>query len=437
MKFILINFALFLFIAQLAFANVIIEEELYVVTSDAAISKKLQHSTELIIDHVGQHGFEVFGPKGTRKYLESQGLSVLDVKSIKQNAEDFLNYPSYTQWVTRVRAAVEKAPSIAKMFSIGKSHQGRDLWVVKISDNVNVDEVEPEFKYISSMHGDEITGRELMVFLIEDLISAYKSDASTQEMINNTEIFIMPSMNPDGSEKRVRYNAKNIDLNRNFPAFTRNDRNTMDNREPETIAVMTFQQKRNFSLSANFHGGAVVMNYPWDSTYDRHPFDGLAQELALDYANLNPEMRNSTEFSRGITNGADWYVLHGGMQDWSYFWHNDLQMTVELSQQKWPNYGLIPNYYKDNKDSLLSFMAKIHQGAGIKLENAISGTVAITDSNGKNLGTYAFERGEFYKILSPGLYTFNVAAGSIRQTVEVIVDADRIAQENGNFVTVK
>jgi hypothetical protein len=59
--------------------------------------------------------------------------------------------------------------SIAQMFSIGKSHQGRDLWVVKISDNVQVDEVEPEFKYISSMHGDEITGRELMVFLIEDL----------------------------------------------------------------------------------------------------------------------------------------------------------------------------------------------------------------------------------------------------------------------------
>ena len=46
-------------------------------------------------------------------------------------------------------------------------------------------------------------------------------------------------------------------------------------------------------------------------------------------------MRDSTEFPGGIVNGYDWYEVNGGMQDWSYYWHNDLQVTIELSNMKW------------------------------------------------------------------------------------------------------
>ena len=46
-------------------------------------------------------------------------------------------------------------------------------------------------------------------------------------------------------------------------------------------------------------------------------------------------MRNSDEFPGGVVNGYDWYEVNGGMQDWSYYWHNDLQVTIELSDMKW------------------------------------------------------------------------------------------------------
>jgi hypothetical protein len=249
-----------------------------------------------------------------------------------------------------------------KLFSIGKSEEGRELWVMKISDNVNRDEMEPEFKYISSMHGDEITGRELMHELIEDLAKNYNKDPQITSMIDNTEIYIMPSMNPDGSRARRRGNGNRIDLNRNFPELFVSKKKYLEDREPETIHLMKFQASRNFSFSANFHGGAVVVNYPWDSTYDRHPFDRLVKDISLEYARRNPEMKNSRSFPGGITNGADWYIVRGGMQDWSYFFHNDLQVTVELSQKKWPNYSKIKNYYKLNRDSLLYYMGAIHQG---------------------------------------------------------------------------
>lgn len=423
--------------ATSSFAKVKIQEELYVFTTDKAVIDSIQYNPELIVDHIGERGFELYGPKGTKKYVGELGLDFIELKH-QQDEKAFADYPSFDQITKKLKELVAKKPNIAKLISIGKSVNGKELWVVKLSDNVNVDEVEPEFKYISSMHGDEITGRELLPFLIEDMINGYGNDPAITELINNTEIYIMPSMNPDGSKRRRRYNANNVDLNRDFPDFTRGDGNTMQGREPETKAVMKFQAQRNFSLSANFHGGAVVVNYPWDSTYDRHPFDHLVQQLSIEYASLNPEMRGSSRFNRGITNGADWYVLHGGMQDWSYHWHNDLQVTVELSGQKWPSYSRISGYYQDNKDSMLAYMRKVHMGAGIKFTNkSVSGTVEIVKSENKNLeknlGSYGFERGEFYKVLEPGAYTFIVKANG--KTSEVPVYVNNVTF--GNYFTVE
>lgn len=441
-----LKFANFVFLlalsTQFVFANPsqdtstadLIEEE-YFVTDFQALTILKDHP-ELIIDHPSEYGFELYGPKGTGKFLKDSGIDFQSIKhGHEKDNETFVDYPSYEQVVSNLRAAVALNPSIAKMFSIGKSSQGRDLWVVKISDNVSQDEKEPEFKYISSMHGDEITGRELTQFFIRDLISGYGSDSEITKLINNTEIFIMPSMNPDGSELRQRANARRVDLNRNFPDWTRGDRNSHGSRQPETIAVMNFQAQRNFSLSANFHGGAVVVNYPWDSTYDRHPLDSLLKELSLRYANLNSTMRNSRSFSGGITNGADWYRLFGGMQDWSYYWYNDLQVTVELSQRKWPSYSNIPGFYNENKDSMMTYLKSVHQGAGFLMNENASGTVKITRVDGgqsTDMGEFAFSRGEFFKVLPVGQYQFNIQSSRGSKTVNLEVDEQ--INTNGNYV---
>jgi hypothetical protein len=145
-------------------------------------------------------------------------------------------------------------------------------------------------------------------------------------------------------------------------------------------------------------------------------------------------MRSSNEFNRGITNGADWYVLYGGMQDWSYIWHNDLQITVELSDSKWPNYKDIPGFYTSNRDSMIRYMELVHQGAGIKLANRnATGKVEVLNAQGASLGTYGFQRGEFYKVLPPGAYTFKVEADGARRSINVTVDTD--VATNGNYTS--
>jgi hypothetical protein len=427
-----ILFAIFLVsLAGQTPASVKIEEELFIIGQTPEVVRALITSGSVEIDHVSSEGFEIYGSKGLSQYLDKENISYFDMKAINKLA--LADYPSHAQITAKLQAAAAKNPSIMKLFSIGKSVKGKELWVMKISDNVNVDEVEPEFKYISSMHGDEITGREMTVSLIEEMVSKYGSDPEITELINNTEIYIMPSMNPDGSERKQRGNANGRDLNRNFPDLK--DSNTASGREIENQHVMKFQSDRKFSLSANFHGGTIVANYPWDSTYDRHPLDSFVQELSLIYAESNPEMRSSREFAGGITNGADWYVVKGGMQDWSCFFYNDLQITLEVSHQKWPNYNDIPGFYKSNRDSMLNFIKQVHRGAGFKMKRpGISGTVRIKQlSDNKDMGSFAFNSSEFYKVLPDGQYTY-VITEKDKSVKEINVSVENnIVFDNGNY----
>lgn len=417
-------------------ANVKIQEELFVPGKNPAIVKDLVDTGSVIIDHVTSEGFELYGSKGLSKYLDSKKIVYLNMKAI--NEKVLADYPSSAEIAQKLQAAAAKYPHIMRLLNIGKSVKGKDLLVMKISDNVARDEVEPEFKYISSMHGDEITGRELTVSLIEEIGEKYGRDSEITELVNNTEIFIMPSMNPDGSDLKQRANANWSDLNRNFPDMIRDTQSSPSGRQIEVQHVMKFQGERQFSLSANFHGGTIVANYPWDSKYDAHPLEDLVKELSIEYAELNPEMRSSREFPGGVTNGAEWYVVRGGMQDWSYVWHNDLQITVELSHTKWPAYRDIPGFYKDNRDSMVHYMKAVHRGAGFKFSRLnVSGSVSIRQIGpvARDLGSYAFKGSEFYKVLPDGEYTFLVQEKASNKTSAYNVRVEKnLIRANGNYL---
>lgn len=116
-------------------------------------------------------------------------------------------------------------PNITRLYSIGESVKGRQLYVMEITENPGKhSQNKPEVKYIGNMHGNEVVGREILLMLLKFLCENFGNDKRVTKILKNVRLHVMPSMNPDGYEisreeniYEGRTNAKNVDLNRNFP----------------------------------------------------------------------------------------------------------------------------------------------------------------------------------------------------------------------------
>ncbi|XP_037533714.1 carboxypeptidase D [Nematolebias whitei] len=252
--------------------------------------------------------------------------------------ETYDKYYNYVDLTERFRSLAQRHPHIANLSSVGRSVEGRELWVMRITLDPEKDSPgRPRFKYVGNMHGDETVSRQVLVYLVEYLLSRYGEEPRVTELVNSTDIYIMPSMNPDGFERSKegdctgvtggRDNSKFSDLNRSFP--DQFDGTTVDpGHIPEVMAVIRWIQEKNFVLSGNLHGGTVVASYPFDDSathhlqgfYSQSDDDSLFRHLALVYAQKHPVMKtgqpncpDSPEetFSNGITNGAHWYDVAG------------------------------------------------------------------------------------------------------------------------------
>ncbi|CAH0595249.1 unnamed protein product [Chrysodeixis includens] len=350
------------------------------------------------------------------------------------SAVDFSHH-DYAKMESYLRELHEQYPTLTKLTSIGKSVEGRELYVLEVTKDPGEHKAgKPEFKYVANMHGNEVVGRELLLLLAKYLCQQYVSgDARIQTMLNTTRIHLMPSMNPDGYERaevgdfsslKGRGNANNIDLNRNFPdQFGDTGDNTLP--EPETMAVMNWSLSEPFVLSANLHGGALVANYPYDGNPGMRsgheyltPDNPVFLHLAHTYSDAHHKMHlgepcknvPSETFPEGITNGAKWYVLAGGMQDWNYLFTNDMEITLELGCFKFPPAGDLPTYWEDNREALLAFIEQVHRGVhgyvhshiGHPLVNA---TIRVNSiAHMVRTGKY----GDYWRLLEPG--TYNVTA---------------------------
>ena len=246
----------------------------------------------------------------------------------------------------------------------------------------------PMVKYSGNMHGDESVGREMIIALATHLLANYGVQDRVTQLLDNTEIHLVPSMNPDGFEAVTRGNYNQVDLNRGFPGAellgaTRAE--LLEDREPEVAAMMQWTLDNPFVISINFHDGAVVANYPWDDedtrpweksplfrappgghnpnyTPDHAEFVSLARLYADQHATMADTgascVRGGENFEGGVTNGVEWYPVSGGMQDFNYLYTNCMEITLELSCVKKPGEDKLQAEWDNNKEALLSFVGR-------------------------------------------------------------------------------
>ncbi|XP_012551013.1 carboxypeptidase D isoform X3 [Bombyx mori] len=380
---------------------------------------------------------------------EETSTNLGEVES-RENAPDLeFQYHDHDQMTRYLRAVSAKYPELTALYSIGKSVQGRDLWVMVVSVSPYEHMIgKPDVKYVANIHGNEAVGRELLLHLIQYLVTSYATDPYVKWLLDNTRIHLMPSMNPDGfaisregqcDTIHGRHNARRHDLNRNFPDFFK--ANTKQP-QPETEAVKQWISKIQFVLSGSLHGGALVASYPFDNTpssmfqnYEHTPSispdDDVFKHLSLVYSKNHAKMSRgvscksgSPRFENGITNGAAWYPLTGGMQDYNYLWHGCMEVTLEISCCKYPPAHELPKYWQDNKQSLIKYLAEVHRGAHgfVMDENNNPVERAAIKIKGRDVNYHTTNFGEFWRILLPGTYRMDISAeGYLPQEVEFIV----------------
>ncbi|MBN3275368.1 CBPZ Carboxypeptidase, partial [Polyodon spathula] len=390
-------------------------------------------------------------------------------------------YHSHSQMTNILKKTAAKCSDISRTYTIGRSFEGKDLIVIEFSDNPGQHELlEPEVKYIANMHGNEVLGRELLIYLAQYLCSEYLlGNQRIQTLINTTRIHLLTSMNPDGYDLAVsdmgdtdeqedaeapryngwtsgRANGQNIDLNRNFPDLTsivyqrrRNkgfrtdhipipDSYWFGKVAPETYAVMKWIRSIPFVLSASLHGGDLVVSYPYD--FSRHPeeekmFSPTPDEqvfklLAKSYADQHPVMPDQSrdrcggEFANtnGIVNGALWYSFAGGMSDFNYLHTNCFEITVELGCDKFPSESELYTGWQENKEALLTYMETVHRGIKgiVKDESGKAIKGARISVRGIRHDVTTAEDGDYWRILPSGVHIITASAEGYSKVIKKI-----------------
>ncbi len=384
-----------------------------------------------VFAYANQHEFEEF-IKFNYSFEILPNPSTLIIPEMSGLIEDITNwnvYPTYDVYVNLMYQFQTNYPQICKIIDAGNTVQGRKILFAKISDNIEQREAEPQFMYTSTMHGDETTGYVLMLRLIDSLLSSYGNDSRITNMINNSEIWINPLANPDGTYRSgnntvsgaTRYNFNNYDLNRNFP----DPLNGINpNQQIETTRFRAIQEANNFSLIANIHGGAEVINYPWDrwsnvgsnsKTHVDEPWYIFISRMYADTAQYYSPSGYMTYLNNGTTNGGAWYVITGGRQDYTNFYRHGREVTIEISNTKLPPASQLPAFWEFNKTSFLNYMERIFYGInGVvtdNLGNPIRAKITILNHDADSSEIYSdISTGHYLRMIQPGTYTLKFQA---------------------------
>jgi hypothetical protein len=341
---------------------------------------------ELLDRGDGEEADVVSRPSLTRELIR-KGWQVLviqpDLESFyaaRQGAAlDYGVWHTYDETVAELYLLHSQFPSITTApISLGRTEEGRDIWAIKVSDNADVDEDEPEVMYDGVHHAREIMTVEMTLYFARYLCENYGTDPVSSYLVNNREVWFIPIVNvdgfvyneltnPDGGgmwRKNRRDNGGDcfgVDNNRNYPfewvgpgsstdPCNETYRGPSAGSEPENQAVMALVNAHHFVIHNSWHSVAGLHLIPWSYTLSHTPDDTRFRQIGDVMAKENgypvgqaPELL---------------YEVNGGMTDWMYGALNEhakiYSFSTEISGSGfWPGQSERPGLIAENLASII------------------------------------------------------------------------------------
>jgi hypothetical protein len=398
------------------------------------------------------------------------------------NVDDINGYRTYDEALEELQEIAANNPSICKLMDIGNS-QGKDyfeasygnyanyqhdIWAIKLSDNVNVDEDEPAVYYFGAHHAREPISTEVAFYVLNYLVDNYGTDPEVTENVNNTEIWFVPIVNPDGHEvvldqintdwrKNIRDNDGNgsltpgswdypdgVDPNRNYgwnwgTAGTSSDPGEITYcgpepfSEPEIQAIRDLMAENQFVAGISYHSYSELVLWPYG-----YVDGGTAPDVDA-IAELGTAVGNSIPGVYGghYTPQPSWalYPASGITDDWAYGMHGTFAYTVELATEFIPPASQVYQIVEDNLEGALILLNRINYSTLTgHVTNSVTGDPVVAEiyiEGVDNTGLYREpyksneDFGTYYRMLTDGSYTVTVSAfGYISQTFENVAITD-------------
>lgn len=328
--------------------------------------------TGVAIDEVGDDYVVIHAVDRDLERLRQLGFQPRKLMKAMDFPPGDSDYHNYDEMVEKIQQTARKYPDIVKLFSIGQSHEGRELWAAKISDNAEVDEDQPGVLFVSLHHAREHLTVEMALEVLDLFTSTYGEDERITQLVDSREIFIVFNLNPDGGEydikdDRYQYWRKNrqpnsgstaigTDLNRNYgykwgccggssgnPGSDTYRGNAAFS-APETARLRDFIENRTvdgeqqITTAISFHTYSELILWPYGYTYTDVPADMNPDDYQV-FKTMGETMAETNGYTP--QQSSDLYITDGDFSDWAYGEHNIFAYTFEM-YPKTSNPGFYP-----------------------------------------------------------------------------------------------
>ncbi|MFD6324500.1 M14 family metallopeptidase [Streptomyces sp. NPDC058442] len=333
------------------------DEETVVVSGRADQIRTLRHK-----------GYEVT-PLGSApdRSTAADGLRLFDFPSADSR------YHNYAEMNAEIDQRLAAYPDIMSKRVIGRSYQGRDIVAIKISDNVTVDENEPEVLFTHHQHAREHLTVEMALYLLRELGAGYGSDSRITDMVDGREIWIIPDLNPDGGEYDIATGSyrswrKNrqpnsgssyvgTDLNRNWDyrwgccggssgsTSSETYRGSAPESAPEVKVVADFVRSRvvggvqQIKAGVDFHTYSELVLWPFGYTYSDTTTGMTADDQAA-FRTVGQKMAASNGYTP--QQSSDLYITDGSIDDYLWGTHRIFGYTFEMYPRSSSGGGFYP-----------------------------------------------------------------------------------------------